>query len=120
MKEQCKQNIHRHAKKEEKKPKRKQTIVQNGDLLVQKLITSVTLGEYFPPDFFNRRMITSTHMVFSHETLVEDRPSEDEENALLMHFGSRVSSVSPPFPFLQASYLHEHFKTHLKNILKLN
>ena len=31
-----------------------------------------------------------------------------------------VSSVSPPFRFLQASYLHEHFKTHLKNILKLN
>ena len=59
MKEQCKQNIHQHVKKkEEKKPKRKQTIVQNGDLLVQKLITSVTLGEYFPLDFFNRRMIT--------------------------------------------------------------
>ena len=59
MKEQCKQNIHRHVKKkEEKKPKRKQAIVQDGDLLVQKLITSVTLGEYFPPEFFNRRMIT--------------------------------------------------------------
>nr|CAN62971.1 hypothetical protein VITISV_032943 [Vitis vinifera] len=39
-KEQRKKNIHRHAKKkEEKKPKRKQAIVQVDDLLVQKLIT---------------------------------------------------------------------------------
>ena len=27
-------------------------------------------------------MITSAHIVFGHETLVEDRPSEDEESAL--------------------------------------
>ena len=39
-KEQRKQNIHRYAKKkEEKKLKRKQAIVQVDDLLVQKLIT---------------------------------------------------------------------------------
>ena len=58
-KEQRKQNIHRHAKKkEEKKPKRKQAIVQIDDLLVQKLITPITLGEYLPPKFFNRGMVT--------------------------------------------------------------
>ena len=50
--------------------------------MVQKLITSVTLRECFPPNFFNRGMITTTHIVFFHETLVEDRPSEDEESAL--------------------------------------
>ena len=83
QKEQRKQNIHRHAKKkEEKKPKRKQTIIQVDDLLGQKLITPVTLGEYFTPDFFNRGMITSTHMVSCHETSIENRPSEDEKNAL--------------------------------------
>ena len=80
-KEQRKQNIHRYAKKEEeKKPKRKQAIVQVYDLLVQKLITPITLEEYFPPKFFDRGMMTSTHMVSCYETLEEDRPSEDEEN----------------------------------------
>ena len=44
-KEQHKQNIHRYLKKKEKnKPKRKQDIVQVDNLLVQKLITPVTLG----------------------------------------------------------------------------
>ena len=33
-------------------PKRKQAIVQIDDLLVQKLITPITLGEYFPLGFF--------------------------------------------------------------------
>ena len=82
-KEQRKQNIHRYAKKkEENKPKRKQAIVQVGDLLVQKLITPITLEEYFPQEFFNRGMVTSTHMVSYHETSEEDEPSEDEESAL--------------------------------------
>ena len=80
-KEQCKQNIHRYAKKkEEKKPKRKQTIVQVDDLLVQKLIIPITLEEYFPQDFFNRGMVTSTHMVSYHEILKEDELGKDEEN----------------------------------------
>ena len=58
-KEQRKQNIHRYVKKkEEKKPKRKQAIVQVDDLLVQNLITPITLGEYLPPKFFNRGMVT--------------------------------------------------------------
>ena len=44
-------------------PKRKQAIVQIDDLLVQKLITPITLGEYFPLGFFNKRVAVSTHMV---------------------------------------------------------
>ena len=44
-KETHKQNIRRYLKKkEEKKPKRKQDIVQVDNFLVQKLITPVTLG----------------------------------------------------------------------------
>ena len=82
-KEQHKQNIRRYPKKkEENKPKRKQDIVQVDNLLVQKLITPVTLGEYFPLEFFNRWMMTSTHMVSCHENSEEDEPSEDEESAL--------------------------------------
>ena len=82
-KEQHKQNIHRQSnKKEKKKPKRKQTIIQVDDLLVQKLINLVTLGKYFPLEVFNKGMITSTHMVSYHETLVEDRTSENEESVL--------------------------------------
>ena len=81
-KEQRKQNIHRYVKKkEEKKPKRKQVIVHVDDLLVQKLITLITLGEYFPPKFLNRGMATSTHMVSCHEISEEDESSKDEENA---------------------------------------
>ena len=67
-------------KQEEKKPKRKQEIVQVDDLLIQKLITPITLGEYFPLEFFNRRMVTSTHMVSCHEISEEDESSKDEEN----------------------------------------
>ena len=69
-------------KKQEKKPKRKQAIIQVDDLLVQKLITPVTLREYFSPKFIDRGMMTATHMVFYHETSKEDRPSEDEESVL--------------------------------------
>ena len=76
------QNIHRYAKKkEEKKPKRKQAIVQVEDLLVQKLITPITLEEYFPQEFFNRGMVTSTHMISYHEISKEDESGKDEENA---------------------------------------
>ena len=51
------------------------------DLLVQKLITPITLGEYFPPKFFNKGMVTSTHMVSCHETSEKDESGKDEENA---------------------------------------
>ena len=81
-KEQRKQNILRYLKKkEEKKPKTKQEIVQVDDLLVQKLITSNNLGEYFLLKFFDRGMMTSTHMVSYHETSKENRPIKDEERA---------------------------------------
>ena len=69
-------------KKKEKKPKQKQEIVQVDNLLVQKLITPITLREYLSPKFFDKGMMTSTHMVFCHETSKEDKPSEDEESAL--------------------------------------
>ena len=69
-------------KQEEKKPKRKQEIVQVDDLLIQKLITPITLGEYFPPEVVDRGMMTSTHMVSCHETSKEDGPSEDEESVI--------------------------------------
>ena len=73
MKKQHKQNIHWHAKKKkEKKPKRKQAIVQVDDFLVQKFITPITLGEYFPPEFFNKWMVTSTHVVSCHEISKEN------------------------------------------------
>ena len=89
-KEQSKQNIYWYAKKkEEKKPKRKQTIVQVDDLLVQKLITLITLEEYFPQEFFNRGMVTSTHMVSYHEISKEDESGKDEENA----FGAEPSKT---------------------------
>ena len=51
-------DIWRRKKKKEKKPKRKQAIVRVDDLLVQKLITPITLEEYFPQEFFNRGMVT--------------------------------------------------------------
>ena len=42
-------NTHQHLKKKEKKKvERKQVIVQIDNLLIQKLITLITLGEYFP------------------------------------------------------------------------
>ena len=68
-------------KKEENKPKTKQAIVQVDDLLVQKVITPITLGEYFPLEFFNKRMVTSTHMVSCHEILKENESSKDEEKS---------------------------------------
>ena len=81
--EQHKQNIRLYLKKkEEKKPKRKQEIVQVDDLLVQKLITPITLEEYFSLEFFDRGMMTSTHIVSCHETSKEDGPSEDEKDVL--------------------------------------
>ena len=81
--EKYKQNICRYMKKkEEKKPKRKQEIVQVDDLLVKKLIIPITLGEYFSLEFFDKGMMTSTNMVSCHETSEEDGPSEDEESAL--------------------------------------
>ena len=67
-------------KKQEKKPKRKQAIEQVDDLLVQKFITPITLGEYFPPEFFNRGIVTSTHMVSCHKILEEEESGKVEEN----------------------------------------
>lgn len=84
------QNIHRYAKKkEEKKPKRKQAIVHIDDFLVQKLITPITLEEYFPQEFFNKGMVTSTHMVSYYEISKEDESGKDEENA----FGAKPSKT---------------------------
>ena len=57
--------------------------------MVQKLITPITLGEYFPPEFFNRGMVTSTHMVSCHETSEEDKSGKNEENA----FGAELSKT---------------------------
>ena len=89
-KEQCKKNIHQHAKKkEEKKPKRKQAMVQVDDLLIQELITPITLGKYFSLKFFNRGMVISTHMVSCHKTSEEDESGKDEENA----FGAKPSKT---------------------------
>ena len=76
-------NTRQHLKKKEKKnPKRKQAIVQIDDLLVQKLITPITLGEYFPLRFFDKRVTISTHMVSCNETSKEEGLSEDEESIL--------------------------------------
>ena len=49
--------------------------------MVQKLITLVTLREYFLLKFFDGGMMTSTHMVSYHETSKENRPIKDEERA---------------------------------------
>ena len=57
--------------------------------MVQKFIIPITLGEYFPPEFFNKGMVTSTHMVSCHEILEEDEPDKDEENA----FGAESSKT---------------------------
>ena len=81
-KEQHKQNIRRYPKKKKKKTQKKQDIVQVDNFLVQKLITPVTLGEYFPLEFFNRRIMTSTYMVSCHKNSEEYEPSEDEENII--------------------------------------
>ncbi|KAL6331418.1 hypothetical protein AAG906_011356 [Vitis piasezkii] len=68
---------------------RKATIVQVDDLLVQKLITPITLGEYFPPKFFNKGMVTSTHMVSCQETSEKDESGKDEE----IFFGAKPSKT---------------------------
>ncbi|RVX23957.1 hypothetical protein CK203_000711 [Vitis vinifera] len=44
-------------------------------------MVSHDIGEYFPPEFFNRGMVTSTHMVSCHEISEEDESGKDEENA---------------------------------------
>ena len=76
-------NTQQHLEKKEKKnPGRKQAIVQIDDLLVQKFITPITLGEYFPLGFFDKRVAVSTHMVSCNETSKEDELSEDEESIL--------------------------------------
>ena len=63
-------------------PKRKQVIVQIDNLLIQKLITLITLGEYFPWRFFDKNVTISTHIVSCNETLKEERLSEDKETIL--------------------------------------
>ena len=50
--------------------------------MVQKLITPITLGEYIPLGFFDKRVTISTHMVSCNETLKEEELSEDEKNIL--------------------------------------
>ena len=57
-------------------------IVQINDLLVQKLITPITLGEYFPLGLFDKNVTISTHMVSCNETSKKDELSEDEESIL--------------------------------------
>ena len=57
--------------------------------MAQKLITPITLGEHFPLEFFNRGMVTSTHMVSCHEISEEDESGKDEENA----FGAEPSKT---------------------------
>ena len=64
-------------------------IVQVDDLLVKKLITPITLGEYFPPEFVNRGMMTSTHMVSCHEILEKDELGKVIENV----FGAEPSKT---------------------------
>ena len=76
-------NTRQHLKKKEKKNYgRKKAIVQIDDLLVQKLITLITLGEYFPLGFFDKRVAVSTHMVSCNETSKEEELSEDEKSIL--------------------------------------
>ena len=110
-KEQCEQNIHRHAKKkEEKKSKRKQAIVHVDDLLVQKLITTITLREYFPSEFFNRGMVTSNHMVSCHEILEEDESSKDKENI----FGAEPSKTKEDDEVVANLSVYPHFSVSMK------
>ena len=76
-------NTCQHLKKKEKNnSKRKQTIVQIDDILVQKLITPITLGEYFSLGFFDKMVTILTHMVSCNETSKEEGLSEDEESIL--------------------------------------
>ena len=57
-------------------------IVQIDDLLIQKLITPITLGEYFPLGFFNKRVTISTHIVSYNETSKEEGLTEDDKSIL--------------------------------------
>ena len=57
-------------------------IVQIDNLLIQKLITPITLGEYFPLGFFDKRVTISIHMVSCNETSKEVGLSEDEESII--------------------------------------
>ena len=57
-------------------------IVQRDDLLIQKLITPITLEEYFPLGFFYKRVTVSTHIVSCNETSKEEGLSEDEKSIL--------------------------------------
>ena len=64
--------------RKKKKLKRKQVIVHVDDFLIQKLITPITLGEYFPLGFFNKKVVTSTHMVSWNEASKEDELTNNE------------------------------------------
>ena len=66
-------NTRQHLMKKEKKNlERKQAIVQIDELLIKKLITLITLGEYFPLGFFDKGVTVSTHIVFCNETSKEE------------------------------------------------
>ena len=69
-------------KKEKILKENKWLIIQIEDLLVQKLITLITIGEYFTLGFFDKMVTISTHMVSCNETSKEEGLSEDEENIL--------------------------------------
>lgn len=60
-------------KKRKKKPKKKQLVVQVDNLSKEKTLTPISLGEYFPPGFFNNGTITICGMVSCYEN-----PDEDE------------------------------------------
>ena len=50
--------------------------------MIQTLITPITLGEYFPLGFFDKKVAISTHMVSCNETSKEEELSEDEKSIL--------------------------------------
>ena len=47
-----------------------------------KIITPITLEEYFPLGFFDKRVMVSTHMVSSNETSKEEGSSKYKESTL--------------------------------------
>ena len=51
---------------------------------MHKLITSITLGEYFHLGFFDKRVTTPTHMVSCNETSKENGSTKDEEKTLIV------------------------------------
>ena len=85
-------------------------IVQVDDLLVKNLITPITLGEYFSPKFFNRGMVTSTHMVSCHEILEEDESSKDKENI----FGAEPSKTKEDDEVVANLSVYPHFSVSMK------